>query len=106
MSAADLRMAVKVPHGAGTPATTVPSLDWKNSPPELDGGEDAEETFAQSDEGLKEHHRVGGEVVRLKMIEVKKHTEEAARGKVDAAQAMRVEDHLLTFLRRRRNLPR
>ena len=27
-----LLMAMKAPQGAGTPATTVPSLLWKNSP--------------------------------------------------------------------------
>ena len=98
-------MAVKAPHGAGTPATTVPSLDWKSSPPELDGGEDAEETLAQQDEGRQQHHHVGGEVVRLKLVEIQKCAEEAARGEADTAQAVRVEDYSLAFLRCRRNLP-
>src|SRR3954465_14006650 len=32
LSATDLRIAMKAPHWAGTPATCVPSLVWKNSP--------------------------------------------------------------------------
>src|SRR4051812_35999004 len=32
LSAVDLRSAMKAPHWAGTPATCVPSLVWKNSP--------------------------------------------------------------------------
>ena len=78
LSAVDLRMAMKAPHGAGTPTTTVPSLDWKNSPPKFEGGEDAEEAFAQSDEGRQQHHRVWCEVVRREPVELEEGAEEAA----------------------------
>ena len=44
-------MAMMALQGAGTLATTVPSLLWKNSPPELERGENSKKTLAQGDEG-------------------------------------------------------
>ena len=38
--------------------------------PQLEGGENTEEAFAQSGEGGKQHHSVGSEVVRLKIVEL------------------------------------
>ena len=53
-------------------------LGEEELPPELEGGEDSEEAFAQSHEGGQQHHCVGGEVVRLESVELKKRAEEAA----------------------------
>ena len=45
-------------------------LGVEELPLELDGGENAEEAFAQGDEGEQQHYRVGGEVVRLETVEL------------------------------------
>ena len=78
----------------------------RRTPPKLDGGEDTEEAFAQSDEGGQQHHHVRGEVVRLKTVELEERPEEAARRQAEAAQAVRAEDDPLALLQRRRDLPR
>ena len=69
--------------------------------PQLDGGENAEETFAQSGEGGEQHHRVRCEVVRLKTVELQERAEEAARRQPQAAHKVRAEDDPLALLRRR-----
>ena len=83
----------------------MPSLEKKNSPPELEGGEDSEEAFAQGHEGGQQHHRVGGEVVRLEAVELQEGSEETARRQPQPAQAVRAEDDPLALLRRGGNLP-
>ena len=97
---------MKAPQGAGTPATTVPSLLWKNSPPELERGENPKKALAQGDESRQQHHRVGCEVMRLEVVELEEGSKESARLEAKAAQAVRAEDHPLALLRCRRNLPR
>ena len=81
----------------------VPSLLWKNLPPELKHGEDPKETFIEGDKGRQQHHRVGREVMRLKVVELEEGTEEPARRKAEAAQAVRAKDNPLALLRCRRN---
>ena len=54
-------------------------LGEEELPPELEGGEDSEEAFAQSHEGGQQHHCVGGEVVRLEAVELQEGAEEASR---------------------------
>ena len=63
-------------------------LGLEEFPPELEGGKDAEEALAQSDEGRQQHHRVWSEVVRLELVELEEGTEEAARRQAKAAQAV------------------
>src|SRR4051812_18223377 len=79
-------------------------LGLKELPPQLDGGENAEEALAQSGEGCQQHHRVWGEVVRLEAMELQKRAEEPARRQPQAVHEVGAEHKLLTLLRRRRHL--
>ena len=63
-------------------------LGEEELPPELEGGEDSEEAFAQGHEGGQQHHCVGGEVVRLESVELHERPEEAARRQPQPAQAV------------------
>ena len=76
-------------------------LRLEELPPELKGGEDAEIALAQGDEGRQQHHRVGGEMVRLELIEFQPGAEEGAHWQAEAAKEVRVEDHPLAIPRLR-----
>ena len=95
-------MAMKAPQGEGTPATTVPSLLWKNSAQSSSVGR----TPRKPSHSVTKADSVGREVMRLEVVEFEEGSKESARREAEAAQAVRAEDHPLALLWCRRNLPR
>src|SRR4051812_29256150 len=73
-------------------------------PPQLDGGENTEESLAERGEGRQQHHRVWSKVVRLEAVKLQERAEESARRQPQAARQVGAEHDALTLRRCRRHL--